>query len=245
MRIWQFTPDPFHDGLQDAIVQACLEDGILARPFMGDGDGTPLAQWRRDRFIAPDIIGECEGAAFTIEVKTKQGMTLRRASGWWETGIDAELWDEYVALNDAGVPVIIAMLHRGKVSAVDHAWCADAFIATDSLDFGGMYVASVTDLCDMLPPRGGAFMTHAGRSSDMVYWPLMSANGRMHSAGWRRYGILSDFSVARDVPWGDVVLKAIRAARGHALSLPGRMGDAPLIRRKVRVADVVVGVTDW
>lgn len=53
------------------------------------------------------------------------------------------------------------------------------------------------------------------------------------------------FAAARDVPWRDVVLEAIRAGHGHALSLPGRFGDVPLIRRKVRVADVVVGVTDW
>lgn len=245
MRIWQFTPDPFHDGLQDAIVQACLEDGIEARPFMGDGEGTPLARWRSDHFVAPDIIGECQGVPFTIEVKTKQGMTLRRASGWWETGIDADKWDEYVALNDAGVTVILAMLHRGKVSAVDDAWCKDAFITTDSLDFGGMYVASVSDLCDILPPRGGTYITHGNRSVEMVYWPLMSADGRMRTAGWRHHGIMSDFAAARDVPWGDVVLEAIRAGTGHTLSLPGRFGDAPLVRRKVRVADVVLNVTDW
>jgi hypothetical protein len=245
MRIWEFTPDPFHDELQDAIVRACLDDGVLARPFMGNGDGTPIARWRSDRFIAPDIIGECEGIAFTIEVKTKRAMTLRRASGWWETGIDADLWDEYVALNDAGVPVILAMLHRGKVSATDHAWCADALIAIDRLDFGGMYVASVTDLCDMLPPRGGTYITHGGRSVEMVYWPLMSANGRMRSGGWQRHGILSDSSAAFDVPWGSVVSEAVRDVGGHALSLPGRMGDVSLVRRKVRVADVIVGVTDW
>jgi len=100
-------------------------------------------------------------------------------------------------------------------------------------------------LCDMLPPRDGTYITHGGRSVDMVYWPLMSANGRMRSGAWRRHGIMSDPSTAFDVPWGSVVSQAVRASDGHALSLPGRMGDASLVRRKVRVADVNLGVTDW
>lgn len=238
MSAWAFTPDAFHDALQREIVNTCKSQHVYADAFIEDGDGTPVIGWRTDLFVAPDIVGSYERRPFGIEIKTKDCMTFRRVSGWWETGIDADKWDEYVALTDAGIPVTLVFLHRGRVSAVDRASCADKGINVDRLTFGGLYVASVHDLARLAPPREGTFQTNFGRSVSMVYWPIMSADGVRIGGGWTRYGLSSEPIVARQVPWWDVMGKCLRSIEGKDRTLPGRIGDAPLERRRVRMQEI-------
>jgi hypothetical protein len=98
-----------HDGLVVEIIETLVAHDVTCA-YVVENNKTPSVIIDDAEYLAPDVFAHVSGVVLGIEAKTKpSGMWKLKKRNYWLIGIDRWSFDEYVALDRAGVPIIVVV----------------------------------------------------------------------------------------------------------------------------------------
>jgi len=117
---WQ-AKNMTHDALIVELVKSIAENNVTCG-YIIDNNKTPVVMIDDAEYLAPDMFAFVSNIVIGIEAKTKpSGMWKLKKRNYWLIGIDRWSYDEYVALDRAGVPIIIVVKAFGTPYAEDES----------------------------------------------------------------------------------------------------------------------------